>query len=119
MVTRALVFIQAFWLASAYLHESPSRVNRYFTYESTLPPMASIADHGLNETANITPSSAESQDRIIPITYTNDPRSVLDWCDENLYHDSAGILGFDTEVSYRIYYALPTESGGRAMKIAD
>ena len=78
-----------------------------------------ILDHGLNETANITPSSAESQDRIIPITYTNDPRSVLDWCDENLYHDSAGILGFDTEVSYRIYYALPTESGGRAMKIAD
>ena len=94
------------WFTDGYLQDSnPFAVSsRYFTFETTLPPMSAVAPPHIsssNDTTIIPYSSSEHQlGQEIPVTYTNDPSSVLDWFHNNLPNDSSGgILGFDTEVS--------------------
>ena len=116
-VTTLFFLLQTLWFANGYLHDSnnPWAVSsRYFTYKTTLPPMSAVAPppHAFsNDTITTTtiPYSSSPQHqqeglgKEIPVTYTNNPSSVLDWFHNNLPHDSSGgILGFDTEVSFNL-----------------
>jgi hypothetical protein len=100
MLLRAsLLWATVSWVAHAYLNPNhQSSKTRYFTFETTLPPLASISENYSNDT--LTTPYQENHGHSIPVVYTNDPLSVYQWLKLNLPNEPGGIVGFDTEVSY-------------------
>jgi hypothetical protein len=72
--------------------------HRFFTEGGVLPPLTRSESTLVspNETQSIIPYSEETA-RQIPVTYTNDPKSVYRWFSDNLPYTGCTI-GFDIEV---------------------
>lgn len=74
------------------------QIHRFFTECGILPPLTRSESSLVfpNETQSTIPYS-EYTGRQIPVTYTNDPKSVYRWFSDNLPHTGCTI-GFDVEV---------------------
>jgi hypothetical protein len=80
----------------ALIHGKQAR--RFFTQRGILPPLTRSESSLVfsNETQSTIPYS-EYTGRQIPVTYTNDPKSVYRWFSDNLLHTGCTI-GLDIEV---------------------
>jgi hypothetical protein len=76
--------------------------HRFFTEDGILPPLTRSESPLVfsNETQSTIPYS-EYTGRQIPVTYTNDPKSVYRWFSDNLSRAGCTI-GFDVEVCFWI-----------------
>ena len=77
---------------------SKSSTNRYFTHQGVLPPLPLAELPSSPSNSTIIPYSV-SETSVVPVTYTNDPKTVYLWLTENLPLDGC-ILGVDLEVSF-------------------
>jgi hypothetical protein len=101
--TFVVLLITASHLSVAFMsHEFSS--NRYFTDKGVLPPLNGVGLTNLvsNQTSEIyttdTSSYLSGLGPSVPVTYTNDPKTVYRWMSDNLPNEGC-TLGFDVEVS--------------------
>lgn len=80
---------------------------RYFTDKGLLPPLSlrqkasnqtTISSSDSPSTLYTTGTSVPLQGCSVPVTYTNDPKSVYRWLSDHLPYEGC-IIGFDVEVS--------------------
>ena len=93
-----------------------SSSTRYFTSVGVLPPLPRVEDQKSNTNRRIRSKKKNSKDTIatspqgqgdVSVTYTNNPKVVTDWLDQNLPKNEGCVIGFDVEVS-QIYSYLRT-----------
>ena len=94
-----------------------SSSTRYFTSVGVLPPLPRVEYQKSNTNRRIRSKKKNSKDTIatspqgqgdVSVTYTNNPKVVTDWLDQNLPKNEGCFIGFDVEVSQIRYSYLRT-----------
>ena len=101
-----LVLVLIAWDGAYGFMSSEFSSTRYFTDKGLLPPLRGrgLQPLATNQTSETTPYTDRSSvlslrhGSGVPVTYTNDPKSVYRWLSDNLPYEGC-IVGFDVEVS--------------------
>jgi hypothetical protein len=79
-----------------------SSSTRYFTSIGRLPPLPTYEKNHKSSSIQM-----QDEEEFVSVTYTNNPKVVTEWLDQNLDRRPEGcVLGFDVEVSKLIYLRL-------------